>query len=291
MTSHFQPLIWTSSDGLSLYARDYVPAPSPTRLPVIAIHGLTRNSADFEGIAPLIAQAGHRVLAIDVRGRGRSDRAADPMTYRPDVYARDVIELLAKEGIERAIFLGTSMGGIITMVLGALKPQIIAGAILNDVGPELAMEGLSRIAAYTGQPVVITGWDDAVAYAKRINQAAFPDHDDAFWQAFARRIFTAGADGIPVLDYDADISVPIRADAAKALAPDLWPLFQSLSDHCPTLLVRGGLSDLISPEIAAKMQKAAPSLVYAEVPGIGHAPMLDEHEARKAVFDHLARLT
>ena len=287
MTIHYTPLSWTSSDGLTLHARDYAPTDGPARLPVIAIHGLTRNSADFEAIAPLMAQAGHRVLAIDVRGRGLSERAPDPMTYRPDVYAQDVLALLDQEAISRAIFLGTSMGGIITMALSALKPQVIAGAILNDVGPELAIEGLSRIAAYTGQPVVITNWDDATAYAKRINEAAFPDHDNGFWQAFARRIFREGPDGIPVLDYDPDISVPIRASAAQALAPDLWPLFQSLTNNSPTLLIRGGISDLISPDIVAKMQAAAPDMTYAEVPHIGHAPLLDEPEAQAAIFDFL----
>lgn len=290
MTIQFQDHHWTSLDGLRLYARDYAPADGPARLPVIAIHGLTRNSADFDAIAPLIAQSGHRVLAIDVRGRGRSERASDPMTYRPDVYARDVIALMQGAGLERALFLGTSMGGIITMALSAMKPDAIAGAILNDVGPELAIEGLTRIAAYTGQPVTITNWADATAYAQRINQAAFPHYGSTDWQAFAQRLFVEGPDGIPVLNYDPDISVPIKADAAKALTPDLWPLFRCLTDTAPTLLVRGGISDLISPEIVAKMQAAAPDMAYAEVPAIGHAPMLSEPEAKAAIFKFLEDL-
>jgi pimeloyl-ACP methyl ester carboxylesterase len=137
---------WTSADGLRLYARDYAAAAGPAKLPVIAIHGLTRNSADFEAIAPLIAQSGRRVLAVDVRGRGRSDRAPDPMTYQPAVYAKDVLELLRQAGIERAVFLGTSMGGLITMALAAIRSKVIAAAIINDVGPEVAKEGLARIA-------------------------------------------------------------------------------------------------------------------------------------------------
>lgn len=291
MTTGYAQRRWTTSDGLCLQARDYAPADGPARLPVIAIHGLTRNSADFDGIAPLIAQSGRRVLAIDVRGRGLSDRAPDPMTYRPDVYARDVISLLEQSGIDRAVFLGTSMGGIITMAMTAIKPKVIAAAILNDVGPELAVEGLTRIAGYTGQAVTIADWSDAAAYAKRINEAAFPDHDDAFWQAFARRIFRDGLEGAPILDYDPDISVPIKADAAKALVPNLWPYFRALARKKPTLLVRGGISDLISPEIVAKMQKAAPKMAYAEVPNIGHAPLLDEPEAKAAIFEFLAGLS
>lgn len=180
---------WTSPDGLTLFARDYAPGPGVARPPVIAIHGLTRNSADFEAIAPLLAQSGRRVLAVDVRGRGLSDRAPDPMTYMPDVYARDVLALMEQAGIDKAVFVGTSMGGLITMALTAMRPKAVVAAILNDIGPEVAPEGLARIAAYSGQPVEIGSWADAAAYAKRINAVAFPHYMDADWDAFARRIF------------------------------------------------------------------------------------------------------
>lgn len=288
MTAAYAERRWTSPDGLSLFARDYAPADGPARLPVIAIHGLTRNSADFEVIAALIAQSGRRVLAVDVRGRGQSDRAPDPMTYTPDVYARDVVALMEQAGVERAVFLGTSMGGLITMALTAIKPKAIAAAILNDVGPELASEGLARIAAYTGQPVVIETWDDAAAYAKRINETALPHYTDADWAAFARRTFREGTEGAPVLDYDPDISAPIKAAGAKALIPNLWPYFRALARKKPTLLLRGATSDLLSPAIVAKMRKAAPAMAYAEVPAVGHAPMLDEAESRAAIFEFLA---
>lgn len=288
MTAAYAERRWTSPDGLSLFARDYAPADGPARLPVIAIHGLTRNSADFEVIAALIAQSGRRVLAVDVRGRGQSDRAPDPMTYTPDVYARDVVALMEQLGIEKAVFLGTSMGGLITMALTAIKPRAIAAAILNDVGPELAPEGLARIAAYTGQPVVIETWADAAAYAKRINETALPHYTDADWAAFARRTFREGTEGAPVLDYDPDISAPIKAAGAKALIPNLWPYFRAMARKKPTLLLRGATSDLLSPAIVAKMRKAAPSMAYAEVSAVGHAPMLDEAEARAAIFEFLA---
>ena len=279
---------WTSPDGLTLFARDYAPAAGQAKLPVIAIHGLTRNSADFEGIAPLLAQSGRRVLAVDVRGRGRSDRAPDPMTYVPDVYARDVLALMEQTGIDRAVFVGTSMGGLITMVLAAVRPKAVAAAILNDIGPQVSPEGLARIAAYSGQPVDTPTWAAAAEYAKRINEIAFPENTDADWDAFARRVFREGTEGTPVLDYDPDIAVPIRAAGAKALVPNLWPSFRKLTRNRPTLLVRGGTSDLLSAEIAAKMKKAAPEMEYAEVPGIGHAPMLDEPEAKSAIFEFLA---
>ena len=290
MTQTWNDRRWTSADGLSLYARDYAAGSGPARLPVIAIHGLTRNSADFEGIAPLIAQSGRRVLAVDIRGRGLSDRAPDPMTYQPLTYAQDVLALLNLLGIERAVFLGTSMGGLITMALAAVRSKVIAAAILNDIGPEVAKEGLARIAAYSGQQAHAANWAEAAAWVKSINEVAFPHYTDADWDAFARRTFRIGTEGTPVLDYDPDIAVPIKAAGAKALAPNLWPLFSRLAKARPVLLVRGETSDLLSPAIVAKMQKRAPKMDVVEVPGVGHAPMLDEAEAKAAIFPFLSEL-
>jgi pimeloyl-ACP methyl ester carboxylesterase len=290
MTQTFAERRWSSSDGLSLYARDYAAGSGPARLPVIAIHGLTRNSADFDTIAPLIAQSGRRVLAVDIRGRGQSDRAPDPMTYQPQVYAQDVLALLRDLGIERAVFLGTSMGGLITMALAAIKSKVIAAAIINDVGPEVSPVGLARIAAFVGQPVEIHNWADAAAYVRQLNEVALPHNSDADWDAFARRTFRMGTEGTPVPDYDPDIMVPIRAAGAKALVPNLWPFFTRLAKGRPMLLVRGETSDLLSPEIVAKMQKRAPKMDVVEVPGVGHAPMLDEPEAKAAIFPFLSEL-
>ena len=278
---------WTS-DELSLYARDYAGAEGAALLPVIAIHGLTRNSADFGTVAPLIAATGRRVLALDVRGRGRSDRAADPMTYQPPVYAKDVLALLDQAGVGRAVFLGTSMGGLITMALTAMAPDRVAAAILNDIGPEVAPEGLARIASYTGQTVEIRSWDDAADYARRTNGAALPHYGPDDWLAFARRVFREGPDGVPVLDYDPDISAPMRAAGKDALVPDLWPAFRNLAEGRKLLLVRGATSDLLSSDIAGRMREAAPKMKFVEVPGVGHAPMLDEPAARDAILDFLS---
>ncbi|MCS6624606.1 alpha/beta hydrolase [Roseibacterium beibuensis] len=290
MTQTYADRRWTTPDGLSLYARDYAAAPGPAKLPVIAIHGLTRNSADFETIAPLIAQSGRRVLAIDVRGRGQSDRAPDPMTYQPLNYAHDVLALMDQAGISRAVFLGTSMGGLITMALAAIRSKVIAAAIVNDVGPEVAKEGLARIAAYSGQPVDTPTWAEAAAYVKQHNAIAFPHYTDADWDLFARRVFRVGPEGSPELDYDPDIAVPMRAAGTKALVPNLWPMFGRLARARPVLLVRGQNSDLLSEAIAAKMRKRAPKMDFVEVPGVGHAPMLDEPEAKAAIFPFLGEL-
>lgn len=282
---------WTSPDGLRLHALDYAGAEGGAKLPVIAIHGLTRNSRDFETVAPYIAGTGRRVLALDVRGRGLSAWDPQPMRYLPTTYAGDVAALMDQAGIARAVFVGTSMGGLITMSLAFGRSRAIAGAVLNDVGPEVSPAGLARIAAYTGrksQPVET--WQDAADYARSINEQPFPGRPPAFWDAFARRIFREGEDGRPVLDYDPAISVPIRAAGPKALTPNLWPLFGRLARRAPLLLVRGQTSDLLDETITARMRRKAPGMAYAEVPGVGHAPMLDEPEAKHAILEFLARV-
>jgi pimeloyl-ACP methyl ester carboxylesterase len=184
------------------------------------------------------------------------------------------------------------MGGLITMVLAALRPAAVAAAVLNDIGPQLAPEGLARLASYVGQGPQVAGWADAAAYACFINAAAFPRYGEADWAAFARRIFVE-KDGRPVLDYDPAIArvftPPPRPEGEPAPPPpDLWPLFAGLAaDGRPLLLIRGALSDLLSAETAAKMQAAAPRMAFVEVPAVGHAPMLDEPEALAALDDLL----
>ncbi|PHY19160.1 alpha/beta fold hydrolase [Caulobacter sp. BP25] len=284
---------WTSPEGLPLHARDYAPHGKNQKLPVICIHGLTRNARDFENLAPKIAATGRRVLAVDVRGRGLSSRDPSPMNYHPGTYAADIVSLLQAAGIAKAVFVGTSMGGLITMVLTSIIPHAIAAAVLNDVGPELSPIGLARIAGYAGMASRFETWADAVAYAKAINVAAFPAYGPKDWEVFARRLFDE-RDGGFVLAYDPDISAPIKAAAeaatktqaegGQALAPpDMYPLFRALAKDRPLLLVRGAISDLIDPAIVERMRAAAPHMAYAEVPGVGHAPMLTEPEAWSAI--------
>ena len=274
---------WRSSDGLELQARDYPPADGPARLPVICLHGLTRNAADFETVAPWIAARGRRVLVVDFRGRGGSAWDPQPMNYLPPAYAADVLALMDAAGIARALFVGTSLGGIVTMVLSSLRPAAVAGAVLNDVGPSLNPEALRRIGAYTGEDPKVADWAQAAAYARKINGEAFPAYGPAQWDAFARRLFKEGPDGRPRLNYDPDIMAPIRAAGPNALAPDITPLFIALAANRPLLLVRGGASDLLDGLRLSQMRALAPAMDYAEVPGVGHAPMLDEPEARGAM--------
>jgi pimeloyl-ACP methyl ester carboxylesterase len=282
----FEERRWVSRDGLSLFARDYAGASGPARLPVICLHGLTRNSRDFEDVAPTIAQSGRRVIVPDVRGRGQSDRDPDPSRYVPATYVADVLEMMDRLGIWRAVFVGTSMGGIVTMMLAGMQSGAVASAVLNDVGPEIAPEGIARIKGYVGGQVAIGSWDDAADYMASINRTAFPDYGDEEWRRFARRTFRDGPAG-PVLDYDPAISKALTQGRYKAPGFLAWSLFRRMARRRPTLVVRGELSDLLSPAIAARMKRQAPGLTLVEVAGVGHAPMLDEPEAERALQDFL----
>ena len=272
---------WTSRDGLALFARDYASGDGEESLPVVCLHGLTRNSKDFEDVAPRIAATRRRVIAPDVRGRGLSAWDPNPSHYHPKVYAADVAALLDMLGIHQAIFLGTSMGGIITMMLAARRPKLVAAAILNDAGPEIAPEGVARILSYAGKGAAIDNWRDAADYLRRTNGAALPAFTDSDWDRFARRTFRDGADG-PQLDYDPAISA-VLARPGRLTTFIARLLFRRLARGRPTLLLRGELSDLITAGIAARMAKAAPSLEIVVVPNVGHAPTLEEPAAVDAI--------
>lgn len=286
---------WAAKNGLPIYFRHYARADSPPRLPVVCLHGLTRNSADFEDIAADLAQAGHNVIVPDMRGRGRSGYDPEPMNYVPRVYARDVIGLLRDLGVGRAIFLGTSMGGLITMVTAWYQPRLVAAVVLNDIGPEVAPEGLARIAGYAGKPVEVSDWQDAAAYVEAVNGVAFPDASADDWARFARRTFRDGpsaglGDPRPVLAYDPRIRDPIMAGKAKAPNWLAWLMFRRTARRRPLLVLRGELSDLLTRDIASRMKRAAPQMKLVEVSRVGHAPMLNESQAREAIIDFTTSL-
>ena len=284
--SAFHERRWRSRDGLHLYARDYPAAGGEAGLPVICLHGLTRNSKDFEEIAPVIAGWGRRVIVPDVRGRGLSDADPKPRNYQPKVYARDVVTMMAELGVERAVFLGTSMGGIITMTMMAIRPGAVVAAILNDVGPAMAPEGIARILSYAGKSKAIRSWDDAAAYVRQTNAIAFPDYGDEDWHRFARRTFRDTGGG-PERDYDPAIAIPLGRPASKITLWLVGIMFRRLARKRPTLLIRGELSDLITDDIASAMQRAAPAMLRVDVPNVGHAPMLTEPEAVDAIRNFL----
>jgi len=282
MASGYAVRTW-HSDGLVLYARDYSPRVEAVKLPVVCLHGLTRNSKDFDELAAWIAMRDHRVVVPDMRGRGFSAYDPDPMRYMPATYAGDVVALLDGLGIDRATFIGTSMGGLIAMEIAARWPLRVAGVVLNDVGPEAALEGLARIASYAGIVARLETWLDARDYVRRINEVAFPLFDEDDWMEFARLTFRNDDDGKPQFDYDPAIAEPIRAGLLKPDPATAWRRFEQLCDRHPVMLIRGTLSDIITDDIATKMRAAAPSLTVAEVPDVGHAPLLNEPAAHDAL--------
>ncbi|THC40783.1 alpha/beta fold hydrolase [Massilia sp. Mn16-1_5] len=288
--STFTAISYQSTDGLALYARDYPSEGGPARLPVVCLHGLTRNSGDFDELAPEIARLGRRVIAPDVRGRGHSARDPHPANYNPVVYAGDVVKLLHDLGIARAVFVGTSMGGLITMTLAVRNLDLIAGAVLNDVGPVLSLKGLGRIAGYAGRCNTLASWDDAAAYLKDINACAFPDAPDEEWGKWARRAFEEDEAGKLALRYDPNIAVAMQTGTLRPTSLAARLAFKRLAHKRPTLLVRGALSDLVEPDQAAWMRRAAPAMAYTEVPNVGHAPMLTEPEALASIRQFLDRL-
>lgn len=287
----YEERIIATVDELSLYARDYPPLEPVTGLPVICLHGLTRNSRDFEVIAPRIAALGRRVVVPDMRGRGNSANDPDPAHYVPAVYAQDVLKLMDVLGIPKAVFVGTSMGGLITLVIAATTQDRIAGSILNDVGPQVNTSGLSRIASYVGNVQPVATLHDAAEAVRATNGAAFPDRldDDAFWLAFAKRTFRARDDGQFELDYDPHIALAFADFDPDAPAPDLMPYFQMLA-KAPVLSVRGEHSDILLPEGVDQMRTAGAQVEAITVQGRGHAPALDEPDAWDAILDFLARV-
>jgi len=276
---------YTSADGLRLHYRDYAPA-APGRLPVLCIAGLTRNSRDFETLAPRIARS-RRVLCVDLRGRGGSQHDPHWQNYHPGSYLADLALLLAHAGAPRVVLLGTSLGGILSMLMAATQAAAVGGVILNDVGPEVAPEGLQRISTYVGRHSPVSNWAEAVAQTRATYEFALPGLSDAEWLTYARRTFTE-VNGVPRLEMDPMIGEAVRA-APAAAAPDMWPVFAALR-AIPTLAFRGATSDILSEKTFDRMAREKPDLQRITVPGRGHTPTLEEAECVAAIDAFLAEL-
>ncbi|MEL7199226.1 MAG: alpha/beta hydrolase [Pseudomonadota bacterium] len=288
MAEIFEDKSWSSEDGLNLHYRDYPARSSDAHaLPVICLHGLTRNARDFEGLAVHLSET-RRVIVPDMRGRGKSDYAPSSETYKPKQYVADVELLLAETGISRFISVGTSMGGIMTMLLAANDPERIAGVVLNDIGPEIETAGLDRIGGYVGQGKSFPTWVHAARSLQETHGDAFPDYELDQWLELAKRFMVVSQNGRISFDYDMAIAEPF-SDAGNAAPPNLWLAFEALRD-VPMLLVRGALSDLISDETIRQMKARNPAMTTITVPRVGHAPTLDETEVRSAIDALLASL-
>jgi pimeloyl-ACP methyl ester carboxylesterase len=276
-----------SSDGLRLYAQDSGPI-GGTAMPVLCLAGLTRNSRDFETIVPWLASE-RRVVCLDYRGRGRSQYAPDPVTYRPDMEADDALRLLDTLGLDRIGIIGTSRGGIVAMFMAAMAKQRIAGILFNDIGPALDVAGLLRIRSYLGKNSNFTDWGQAVASLKQTNPG-LDDLSEDRWRVFARRIFR-DENGRPVLDYDVRLgeAFPSAEDIAAGKLQPLWPLFDGLAG-LPVGVLRGENSDLLSVATVAEMASHHPGLDATTVPHRAHVPFLDEPESQEAIARWLGKL-
>jgi pimeloyl-ACP methyl ester carboxylesterase len=276
---------WNSAEGLRLHYRDY-PGPRD-KPPILCIPGLTRNARDFEPVAERYA-GDWRVIAVDLRGRGESEHDPNTRRYSPHYYVADLLKLLDQEGIADAVFFGTSLGGICTMLLASTDADRIAGAMLNDIGPEIDPAGIERIGGYVGREVSFTSWDDAVRTIAERNREVFPGWGSGEWDRFARRICHETPAGI-AFEYDKDIADNFRA-ATETPAGDNWHLYRALAGR-PVTILRGELSDLLSREIADRMVEAlGDDAELVVIPDAGHAPSLEEPEALAALDRLLDRV-
>jgi pimeloyl-ACP methyl ester carboxylesterase len=277
---------WWSNDGLRLHYRDY-PGGSEERPPILCIHGLTRNARDFEGVADRLAGA-WRVICVDLRGRGESAYAEDPMTYVPLVYLQDLEALLRELGLKRFVGFGTSLGGIMMMLLAMGGRERIAAVLLNDVGPELNAAGLDRIRSYVGRAQNWPTWLHAARFFAQEQGHIYPRWDTDQWLVHTKRLCRLNAQGRVIRDYDMRIAEPFRAPRGE-VGLDLWPAFAAI-DCLPALVIHGETSDILSAETLEAMHKANPGLASVTITGVGHAPTLEEPEAVAAIDRLLARV-
>ncbi len=271
-----------SAEGLRLFSRVY-PGPTPAAPVVLCLHGLMRNSRDFQELAAHLATR-YRVIAPDVRGRGLSARDPDFKNYQIPVYLNDLLSLCTGLGVQRASIIGTSMGGLMAMVFAVMQPQLVAGIVLNDVGAEVDPRGVERIRAYAGKSPPVRDWEQAVAQVRSIYGPAWPGLSDERWEKIARLNYRANAEGVPEVDADPRIAEPLR-DTSTA-APNLWPLWGGLA-KVRMLAIRGETSDILSPATVERMKREKPDLRLLTVPNRGHAPLLDEPECLAAIDEFL----
>jgi pimeloyl-ACP methyl ester carboxylesterase len=276
---------WQSPDGLKLHYRDY--PGDPAKLPVLCLSGLTRNARDFAPVAARLSP-GRRVICAELRGRGESANAPDPMSYTPPVYLADLAALIEALALERVVLFGTSLGGILSMLIGATMPGKVGGVLLNDIGPVVEAAGLARIRGYVGKNASWPTWVHAARTIAEGQRDAFPKYGLEDWLAMAKRLCRLTSAGKIVFAYDMRIAEPLRQPEVAA-PPDMWPALDALAGR-PALLVRGGRSDILSIATATEMARRLPEMEVVTLPDIGHAPVLDEPPAAAGIDRLLARI-
>ena len=272
-----------SADGLRLHYRDHA---GPDGRPVLlCLPGLTRSARDFEGVAA--HYGGHwRVICADLRGRGESAYAKDSLSYVPLTYAQDIAALIAAAGIERFVAIGTSLGGIVSMLLAGTSVTRMAGVVLNDIGPVIEANGLARIRANVGRSSTWPTWLHAARELAGRNAGIYPGWATPDWLLFAKRLCRLTPAGRIVFDYDARIADAMQLPGTDL---DLWSAFAALA-NVPVLSVRGELSDVLTVGTQVEMATRHPGLRIATIHGVGHAPTLDEAESVAAIDLFLAEI-
>ncbi len=284
-TEPYAEIYRQSHDGLRLYSRVYE-GPGRAAATVLCLHGLTRNSRDFEDLAPHLANR-FRVIVPDLRGRGFSARDPQLQNYQPGTYIQDLLTLLDSVGAPRVGVIGTSLGGMLAMMLGYGHPGRVASMVLNDVGPEVDPAGIQRIKQYAGRLPPARTWRVAIAQTVAVYGDAWPGLPPERWDALARRGYRENSAGMVEIDADPNIGEALRA--APAAAPDLWPLWRALR-RIPTLAIRGARSDILSAATFARMKEENPDLQQLEVANRGHVPLLDENECVIALDAFLSKM-
>jgi pimeloyl-ACP methyl ester carboxylesterase len=276
----------TASDGLKLYVRHIGDRLSPLT-PVICLAGLSRSSLDFETIgAALAARDGRFILALDYRGRGHSDYDPNWKNYDLAVELADIQQIMVALGITRAIFLGTSRGGLLTALMTITRPEAVAGAIINDIGPIIEARGLARIRGYIGKISSPADYASGATMLKQMFGGHFRVLDDAGWLRFAQRSWKQGKKGL-VANYDPKLMNTLKDLDFEKPMPDLWPQFGALN-CAPLMVIRGLLSDLFSQETAEAMVARHPNARLHLVPEEGHAPLLEDAASINAITDFVA---
>jgi pimeloyl-ACP methyl ester carboxylesterase len=289
----------TAPDGLRLHVRIYGSLLAPA-LPVVCLPGLTRSSADFDVLARALAgdpKRSRAAVAIDARGRGRSDYDSDPRNYNVGVELADVFAVLTAFELLPAVFVGTSRGGLLTMRLAGERPGAIAGVILNDIGPVIELKGLLRIKSYIGRLPQPQNFEEGAQFLRRLFGTQFPKLTADDWIAFARRSFEerpsfpasgGGGNRGLVATYDPNIAKTFDGIEAQTPVPSLWHQFDALARR-PLMVIRGANSDVLSAACVAAMASRRPDLETLEVPDQGHAPLLVEDEVIARISTFVAR--
>ena len=279
----YEDIYYTSRDGLRLHARKYAaPVGAPRARPVLCLAGLTRNGRDFHDLAVALSrhpETPRTVYALDYRGRGQSDFDPDWRNYSLPVEMLDVLDFITMAGLADAALIGTSRGGLITMLIAAAQPSAIGVAVLNDIGPVIEHEGLTRISSYVGRMPLPISWDDAARMARDLNRRQFPGLGDEVWAELARQWYNEKTRK-PAAGYDPNIGKALSV--LDGPMPTLWPQFEALK-RVPLLVLRGENSDILTPATVDEMRRRHPALASVTVEQQGHAPLLKDTPTIEAI--------